>query len=96
MNMTAISQIDRWLTIQSGSSKTLSKIVGMCTKKWVARKCSPDYPAVIEYLATWLGKVKTARKGTGPPISQCYWLSIVKALSLHSPTAEFLRDKPLH
>jgi hypothetical protein len=90
----AISPIDRGLAIQSGSSKAFGKIVGVYTKKWLERKRSPAYPAVIGYLTTWLGKVKTAKKGTGYPTSQCRWSSTVKALSFHSPTAELLRGKP--
>jgi hypothetical protein len=90
----AISPIDRGLAIQSGSNKMLGKIVDVCTKKWVARKRSPAYPAAFGYLTTWLGKVKTMRKGTGHPTSQCCWSSTVKAPSHHFSTAELLRDKP--
>jgi hypothetical protein len=76
-----ISIIDRGLATQSWSSKTLGKTVGVCTKKWMTCKRSPAYPAVIGYLATWFGKVKMTRKGTGHPTAQCCWPSTLKSIT---------------
>jgi hypothetical protein len=76
--------MDRGLAIQSGTSKTIDKIVGVRTKMWVASMRPPSGHLV--------GKVKTARKGADHPNSQCRWPSTVKAQSLQSTTVELLRD----